>query len=184
MPKFLDLSHCCFSQRARILDIRLCQIRPATTAAYWLSGTSRFRRSTWDLPRPHNDEDAAIVSVRQRNLLVQLKMDVEIDEQLLKELSYQARGDFESIGSFLWRPCGSGSLKAVSGKFHPVQQWSVPRLLESLPTSSKRSEELCKNRLNSRIRRSDCCLWPRVSGRNSQTLTSFLLAPELLGVRC
>jgi len=35
-------------------------------------------------------------------------------------------------------------LKSVSGKFHPIKQWLYLDSLESLPTSVKRSEELCK----------------------------------------
>jgi len=35
-------------------------------------------------------------------------------------------------------------LKSVSGKFHPIVQWLYFDSLESLPTSTKRSEELCK----------------------------------------
>jgi len=36
------------------------------------------------------------------------------------------------------------ALKSVSGKFHPIKQWLYFDSLESLPTSVKRSEELCK----------------------------------------
>lgn len=35
-------------------------------------------------------------------------------------------------------------LKSISGKFHPIVQWLYFDSLESLPTSTKRSEELCK----------------------------------------
>ena len=35
-------------------------------------------------------------------------------------------------------------LKSVSGKFHPIKQWLYFDSLESLPTSTTRSEEQCK----------------------------------------
>jgi ubiquitin-activating enzyme E1 len=101
------------------------------------------------LPRPQNKEDAAIVIGSAKAFAKQEKLDVEIDEKLLKELSYQALGDLSPMAAFFGGLAAQEVLKAVSGKFHPINQWLYFDSLESLPTNSARSEELCKP-LNSR----------------------------------
>lgn len=108
-----------------------------------------FAESKGRLPRPHNDEDAAILVGSARAFVKQENMDTEIDEKLLTELSYQAQGDLSPVAAFFGGLAAQEVLKAVSGKFHPVKQWMYFDSLESLPSSSTRSEELCKP-LNSR----------------------------------
>lgn len=96
------------------------------------------------LPRPQNDEDAAVVVGTAKAFVEQLKLDVEIDEKLLKELSFQAQGDLNPMAAFFGGLAAQEVLKAVSGKFHPIVQFLYFDSLESLPTNSARSEELCK----------------------------------------
>jgi ubiquitin-activating enzyme E1 len=97
-----------------------------------------------DLPRPHNDEDAAEVLKIAQQLATQGKEKIEIDEKLIKELSYQARGDLSPVAAFFGGMAAQEVLKSVSGKFHPIMQFLYFDSLESLPTSTARSEELCK----------------------------------------
>lgn len=94
-------------------------------------------------PRPHNDEDATILIASMKEFISQEKLEIEIDEKLLKELSYQAQGDLSPMAAFFGGLAAQEVLKAVSGKFHPIQQWMYLDSLESLPTF-KRSEELCR----------------------------------------
>lgn len=101
------------------------------------------------LPRPHNDEDAAVVVGSAKLFVEKEKLEVELDEKLLKELSYQAQGDLNPMAAFFGGLAAQEVLKAVSGKFHPIVQWLYFDSLESLPTNFKRSEELCKP-MNSR----------------------------------
>ena len=101
------------------------------------------------MPRPHNDEDAEQVLKHARSLAGQGEDMIELDEKLIRELSYQARGDLCPMAAFFGGLAAQEVLKAVSGKFHPVVQWLYFDSLESLPTSVKRSEELCKP-INSR----------------------------------
>ena len=96
------------------------------------------------LPRPHNDGDAAIVFKYAQSLAGEGEEKVELDEKLLKELSYQARGDLAPMAAFFGGLAAQEVLKSVSGKFHPVVQWLYFDSLEALPASVKRSEELCK----------------------------------------
>lgn len=96
------------------------------------------------LPRPFNAEDATVVVDSARKFVQQEGADVEIDEKLLTELSYQATGDLNPIAAFFGGIIAQEVLKAVSGKFHPIKQWLYFDSLESLPSNFERSEELCK----------------------------------------
>ncbi|MCJ1470372.1 hypothetical protein MMC07_009017 [Pseudocyphellaria aurata] len=102
-----------------------------------------------NLPRPHNERDASEVFQLAQSIASGSKDKAELDEKLLRELSYQARGDLGPMAAFFGGLAAQEVLKAVSGKFHPIVQWLYFDSLESLPTSVKRSEELCRP-LNSR----------------------------------
>lgn len=95
-------------------------------------------------PRPYNAHDAAVVVGSAKMFVEREKLDIEIDEKLLTELAYQAQGDLSPMAAFFGGLAAQEVLKAVSGKFHPIVQWLYFDSLESLPTSTTRSEELCK----------------------------------------
>ena len=97
-----------------------------------------------ELPRPHSDADATEFLKIASGLANQGDEAVELDEKLLRELSYQARGDIAPMAAFYGGLAAQEVLKSVSGKFHPIVQWLYFDSLESLPTSVKRSEALCK----------------------------------------
>ncbi|GMF67899.1 unnamed protein product [Aspergillus oryzae] len=96
------------------------------------------------LPRPHNESDAQEVLKISNDLASNQEDKVELDEKLIKELSYQARGDLSPLAAFFGGVTAQEVLKAVSGKFSPVKQWLYLDSLESLPASTTRSEESCK----------------------------------------
>ena len=96
------------------------------------------------LPRAHSDEDAAEVFQYTQALSRDGDEKVELSQNLITELSYQARGDLAPMAAFFGGLAAQEVLKSVSGKFHPIVQWLYFDSLESLPTSVKRSEELCK----------------------------------------
>lgn len=97
-----------------------------------------------DFPRAHNDSDAAEVFKLAQEIAKSGGEEVELDEKLIRELSYQARGDLSPMAAFYGGLAAQEVLKSVSGKFHPIIQWLYFDALEALPTSVKRSEELCK----------------------------------------
>lgn len=103
-----------------------------------------FAQEQGRLPRPMNDEDAQVILATAQKLAKEQGVEVEFDEKLLKELSYQATGDLSPMAAFFGGLTAQEVLKAVSGKFHPVKQYMYFDSLESLPTNSTRSEELCK----------------------------------------
>ncbi|KAK3073152.1 E1 ubiquitin-activating protein [Teratosphaeriaceae sp. CCFEE 6253] len=99
-----------------------------------------------DLPRAHNDADAAEVMKLAQEIAGTLEDNPELDEKIIKELSYQARGDISPMAAFFGGLAAQEVLKSVSGKFHPIKQWMYFDSLESLPSSSPRSEEECRPR--------------------------------------
>lgn len=101
-------------------------------------------RNSGKLPRPYSDKDASEVIKYAQVLAGDGDDKVELDEKLLRELSYQARGDLAPMAAFFGGLAAQEVLKSVSGKFHPIVQWLYFDSLESLPSSVKRSEELCK----------------------------------------
>ena len=101
------------------------------------------------LPKAHSDSDAAEILKYAQALAGDGDEKVELDEKLLRELSYQARGDLAPMTAFFGGLAAQEVLKSVSGKFHPIVQWLYFDSLESLPSSSKRSEDLCRP-MNSR----------------------------------
>ncbi|KAL8764975.1 MAG: hypothetical protein Q9194_006746 [Teloschistes cf. exilis] len=103
-----------------------------------------FKDKHGHLPRPHNDADATQVLDLTKGLAGEGEDKVEIDEKLIRELSYQAQGDLSPMAAFFGGLAAQEVLKSVSGKFHPVVQWLYFDSVESLPSSVKRSEELCK----------------------------------------
>ena len=98
------------------------------------------------MPRPHHEEDAAEVLKLTQELAGEGEEKIALDEKLMKELSYQAQGDLSPMAAFFGGLAAQEVLKSVSGKFHPVKQWLYFDSLESLPTSTTRSEEQCKPR--------------------------------------
>ncbi|KAL9022745.1 MAG: hypothetical protein Q9185_000007 [Variospora sp. 1 TL-2023] len=103
-----------------------------------------FKNKHGRLPRPHNDEDATSVLQITRDLAGQGDDKMDIDEKLIRELSYQAQGDLSPMAAFFGGLAAQEVLKSVSGKFHPIMQWLYFDSLESLPVSVQRSEDLCK----------------------------------------
>jgi ubiquitin-activating enzyme E1 len=95
-------------------------------------------------PRPHHEGDAEEVLKIAKDLAGQGEEKVELDDKLIKELSYQAQGDLNPLAAFFGGLAAQEVLKSVSGKFNPVLQWLYFDSLESLPESVTRSEETCK----------------------------------------
>ncbi|KAF3310626.1 E1 ubiquitin-activating protein [Orbilia oligospora] len=98
------------------------------------------------LPRPMNDQDAKEVLGLAAEIAKTIEEGApeEIDEKLLTELSYQAQGYLSPMAAFFGGLAAQEALKALSGKFSPVTQFMYFDSLESLPTSTSRTEESCQ----------------------------------------
>lgn len=92
---------------------------------------------------PHNQKDAALFLEIVKEINLKTAEPIEIDEKLIKEFSFQAQGDLPPMNAVFGGLVAQEVLKACSGKFTPFQQFCYFDSLESLPTSSARSEALC-----------------------------------------
>ncbi len=146
MPKFISFQP--LADQLRKPELSISDFakfdRPPQLHAGFQALHSFAERHGGEFPRPHNNEDASEVLKLAQELAGQGAESIELDEKLLCELSYQARGDVSPMAAFFGGLVAQEVLKAVSGKFHPIVQWLYFDSLESLPTSLKRSEELCK----------------------------------------
>ena len=95
-------------------------------------------------PGPHVEADAIELLRYAHDLANAGEEKVELDEKLIRELSYQAQGDLSPMAALFGGLAAQEVLKAVSGKFNPIKQWFYFDSLESLPTKSERSEASCK----------------------------------------
>lgn len=96
------------------------------------------------LPRPMNEDDAIELLKEATDIAATYGDEKpDLDEKLLKELSYQARGTLPAMCAFFGGFAAQEVLKAVSGKFTPIDGHMYFDSLESLPTSVTRSEQLC-----------------------------------------
>ncbi|CCH60861.1 hypothetical protein TBLA_0D03620 [Henningerozyma blattae CBS 6284] len=93
------------------------------------------------LPRPMNKGDANELVKLVTDLAVQqtsiLGEGVEVNEKIITELSYQARGDIPGMVAFFGGLAAQEVMKACSGKFTPLKQIMYFDSLESLPDSKQ-----------------------------------------------
>ena len=146
MPKFIDFEP--LSQQLKKPEHLISDFakfdRPGQLHAGFQALHSFAEKHDRSFPRSHNDADAGEVLKLAQEIAKQGDDGVELDEKIIKELSYQARGDLSPMAAFFGGLAAQEVLKAVSGKFHPIKQWLYFDSLESLPSSTSRSEEQCK----------------------------------------
>ena len=146
MPKILDFEP--FSAQLNQPELMVADFakfdRPAMLHVGFQALHAFAEQHQGAMPRAHNDEDAAEVLKLAQGIAKAGKDEIELDEKVILELSYQARGDLSPMAAFFGGLAAQEVLKSVSGKFHPIKQWLYFDSLESLPVNSKRSEELCK----------------------------------------
>lgn len=111
-------------------------------------GLHRFLRQHGRAPRPRHQGDAAEVVA----LTKEVAAGAELDEELVRELAFQATGDLAPVNAFVGGLAAQEVMKAVSGKFTPITQWLYFDALECLPEENRDTlltEEQCRPR-NSR----------------------------------
>ncbi|KAF4619394.1 hypothetical protein D9613_005526 [Agrocybe pediades] len=138
MPKILDFKSLRESSKSPeyfITDFAKFD-RPVTLHAGFRA-LSTFVEQKGRLPRARNEEDAVAVVALAKEL------EQEIDEKVIKELSYQATGDLSPMNAVMGGFVAQEVLKACSAKFNPTFQHMYFDSLESLPNELP-SEEDCK----------------------------------------
>ncbi|XP_029814299.1 ubiquitin-like modifier-activating enzyme 1, partial [Manacus vitellinus] len=121
--------------------------RPSMLHWGW-QGLHHFMRQHGHPPRPRHQGDAAEVVALAREVAA----GAELDEELVRELAFQATGDLAPVNAFIGGLAAQEVMKAVSGKFTPITQWLYFDALECLPEEDRDlllTEEQCRPR-NSR----------------------------------
>ncbi|EPY53621.1 ubiquitin activating enzyme E1 [Schizosaccharomyces cryophilus OY26] len=98
------------------------------------------------LPRPRNNADANEFLQIAKKIGGSFDSELELDENLIREVSYQARGDLVAMCAFLGGIVAQEVLKSTTSKFFPFKQFFYFDSLESLPASVQLDEEACKPR--------------------------------------
>ncbi|QSL66802.1 hypothetical protein MERGE_001189 [Pneumocystis wakefieldiae] len=95
------------------------------------------------LPKPRNEEDAEIVYSMAKIISSKYSKELKLDQKIIKEVAYQACGDLNPMAAIFGGLAAQEALKAISGKFTPIQQYMYFDSLESLPNSCQLTEESC-----------------------------------------
>ncbi|KAK3390545.1 hypothetical protein B0H63DRAFT_465961 [Podospora didyma] len=145
MPKFLDFKNISAAIKAPEFVVSdFAKFDRPQQLHIGFQALNAFAQAQGRLPRPMNEDDALVVLASAKKFAEDEGLDIEFDEKLIKELSYQATGDISPMAAFFGGLTAQEVLKAVSGKFSPVMQYMYFDSFESLPTGSARTEELCK----------------------------------------
>lgn len=146
MPKFLDFEP--LSQQLKKPELMMSDFakfdRPAMLHVGFQALHVFAEKHDGEYPKPHHKGDAAEVMKLAQDLAKGSEEEVELDDKIIKELSYQAQGDLSPMAAFFGGLAAQEVLKSVSGKFHPIKQWLYFDSLESIPSSTTRDEEQCK----------------------------------------
>lgn len=104
-------------------------------------GLSQFWKEKGQLPRARNSEDARQVVELSKAIWRSSGQEGDLDEDLIRELSFQARGDLSPMVAYIGGFVAQEALKACSGKFHPLVQHLYVDSLESLPSQTSTLDE-------------------------------------------
>ncbi|KAA8910969.1 hypothetical protein TRICI_003980 [Trichomonascus ciferrii] len=151
VKKPLDLSYKNLQQQLASPEFLISDFakfdRPAQLHLGFLALDGFVNKNNGSLPRPYNEEDANQVFELAKNVKMQypeVLPEGDLDEKLIKQLSYQARGDLCPMAAVYGGLVAQEVLKACSGKFVPVKQWMYFDSLESLPSKDTVTEEDAK----------------------------------------
>ncbi len=106
-----------------------------------------FVTKTGNLPKPRNEADAEQVVALAKEINETLgDAKAQLSDDLIKQLSYGARGDLTPMDAVLGGMIAQEVLKACSGKFQPIYQFFTFDSLESLPQNTPITEQNCAPR--------------------------------------
>lgn len=100
-----------------------------------------FQAKKAHFPAPRNAADATEVLKIAKEIAGKAKEPVTLNDDLIKQLAYGARGDISPLAAVLGGVAAQEVLKAASGKFHPIFQWFYFDAIEMLPEGEFTEEE-------------------------------------------
>lgn len=108
-----------------------------------------FQKVQGRLPRSYNDEDGDLIIAYAKEVNESISGNGKlenIDEKLLKQLSYISKGDVCPMQGVIGGIVAQEVMKACSGKFMPIKQFFYFDALECLPKENEGLDEgSCKN---------------------------------------
>ncbi|CAG2112211.1 unnamed protein product, partial [Medioppia subpectinata] len=96
-----------------------------------------FIESNARLPNSWSDADATLFLKNVANLRAKHKLEMDIDEKLMRLFSYLSRGNVVPMNAVIGGIAAQELIKACSGKFSPLYQWLYFDALECLPLDPK-----------------------------------------------
>ncbi|XP_047439241.1 ubiquitin-like modifier-activating enzyme 1 isoform X2 [Mugil cephalus] len=108
------------------------KISKHTTLHLAFQALHSFAKREKRLPNPwcQSDADSLLAIVRELNTAAQVE---QLDEAVVRRLSYTARGDLAPVNAFIGGLAAQEVIKACSRKFTPLKQWMYFDALECLP---------------------------------------------------
>lgn len=100
-------------------------------------GLHAFKTKHDRLPGPYNEQDANEFIQLVKEIATSSNFEGDLDEKVLRELSYQSTGDIPGLVAFYGGLIAQEVLKCCSSKFGPVKQWLYFDSLESLPSNDE-----------------------------------------------
>lgn len=144
---------------------------------------SSFQTEHGRLPAPADTGDAAAIVEATTKLAEKMQLADQIDEEVLKQLSFGAQGELNPMAAMFGGIIGQEVVKAVSGKFHPLFQWFYFDSAESLPDLEELTPEACApqgSRYDGQIGVFGSALQAKVSELNVFMVGAGALGCELL----
>ncbi|KAM6470755.1 ubiquitin-like modifier-activating enzyme 7 isoform 1-T2 [Liasis olivaceus] len=102
-----------------------------------------FQNKFGRLPRPQNQADADRLVELAETLAGEQEL---LQKDLIRTFAYGCMGDLSPMNSFIGGVAAQEVLKAVSGKFIPLDQWLYFDAYECLPEGEQLTEENCAPR--------------------------------------
>ena len=83
-----------------------------------------------------------LVAIAKRIVEAGGKQAVQLDEDVLNKLSWTASGDLSPMAAIFGGIVGQETVKAITGKFHPIEQFLYFDAVEALPAEPLSAKEV------------------------------------------
>ena len=94
------------------------------------------------LPASYNSTDADKLVAAAKKIARASKHTVQVDEDVIRRLAWTAAGDLSPMAAIFGGIVGQETVKAITGKFHPIEQFLYFDAVEALPSEPLSSQEV------------------------------------------
>ena len=110
-----------------------CGFKDLTQLHIAFLALDKFKQNYSRLPYPRDEMDASNLIELAKTVNSQYNFTQKLDETVLKQFSYTAIGSISPMAAFLGGIISQEVLKAITGKFTPIQQFLYFDAVEALP---------------------------------------------------